>query len=102
MKKSLLFVAALAFATSALAQQFKWVDKDGKVQYGDTPPPGVKATRLQGPASGSAPGSEIGFAQHHRFATLSFVKSFTNSKNGPPKRSPECPELPRRSKASSI
>ena len=47
--------AALAFALPALAQQYKWVDKDGKVRYGDTPPPGVKATPLKGPASGSAP-----------------------------------------------
>lgn len=45
------------------AQQFKWVDANGRTQYGDTPPPGVKATRLRpppGPAStpeGAAKGS---------------------------------------------
>ena len=50
-----LVAAALAFALPAFAQQYKWVDKDGKVRYGDTPPPGVKATPLQGPASGPAP-----------------------------------------------
>lgn len=32
----------------AQAQAFRWVDKDGKVRYGDTPPPGVKATPMKG------------------------------------------------------
>jgi hypothetical protein len=50
-----LLAAAASFSGSAAAQQFKWVDQNGKVQYGDTPPPGVKATRMQAPASGSAP-----------------------------------------------
>jgi hypothetical protein len=54
----LLFVVmgfAFSFGSGALAQQFRWVDKDGRVQYGDTPPPGVKATRLKPPPGGSAP-----------------------------------------------
>src|SRR5260221_2275124 len=46
---------ALGFANGALAQQFRWVDKDGRVQYGDTPPPGVKATRLKPPPAGGTP-----------------------------------------------
>jgi hypothetical protein len=52
-----LFIAALAlaFAAAAAAQQFKWTDQNGKVQYGDVPPPGVKATRLKPPPAGSAP-----------------------------------------------
>ncbi len=54
MKKPVLFLAALAFAGAASAQQFKWVDKDGKVRYGDVPPPGVKATPMRAPA-GPAP-----------------------------------------------
>jgi hypothetical protein len=37
------------------AQQYKWVDKNGKVQYGDFPPPGVKATALKPPPAGAAP-----------------------------------------------
>jgi type IV secretory pathway VirB10-like protein len=45
---------ALAFADQALAQQYKWLDKNGKTQYGDTPPPGVKATPLKMPSSGPA------------------------------------------------
>ena len=46
---------ALSFADGATAQQFRWTDKDGRVQYGDTPPPGVKATRLKPPPAGTAP-----------------------------------------------
>jgi hypothetical protein len=44
----------LVAAPSALAQQYKWVDRDGKVRYGDVPPPGVNATRMKPPAQGSA------------------------------------------------
>ena len=55
MNKTLLFLLASAFACGASAQQYKWVDKDGRVRYGDVPPPGVKATPLRGPATGPAP-----------------------------------------------
>jgi hypothetical protein len=30
---------ALAFSATASAQMYKWVDKDGRVSYSDTPPP---------------------------------------------------------------
>src|SRR4051812_3931004 len=56
----LLFVLALSLAGTAAAQQFKWVDQNGKTQYGDTPPPGVKATRLTPPPSGSQPAAPSG------------------------------------------
>lgn len=55
MKRTVLLIVTLGFAVAASAQQFRWVDKDGRVQYGDTPPPGVKATRLKPPPGGSAP-----------------------------------------------
>ena len=55
MKQTLLFILAMGIATGVAAQQFRWVDKDGRVQYGDTPPPGVKATRLKPPPPGTAP-----------------------------------------------
>jgi hypothetical protein len=59
MKKALVFALALVFAAAAFAQQYKWVDRNGKTQYGDTPPPGVKATPLRGPsAPPSAPAPE--------------------------------------------
>jgi len=49
MKRLLLLAAALAFSVGVLAQTYKWVDKDGKVRYGDTPPPDAKAQRLRPP-----------------------------------------------------
>jgi len=54
MKKPWIFLVALLLAGAAHAQ-YKWVDKDGKTRYGDTPPPGVKATKLGAPASGPSP-----------------------------------------------
>jgi Domain of unknown function (DUF4124) len=53
MKRALISLVLMMFAAAAAAQLYKWVDKDGKVRYGDTPPPGVKAAPLKGP-SGSA------------------------------------------------
>jgi hypothetical protein len=55
MKKPWIFLIALVFAGAANAQQYKWIDQDGKTRYGDTPPAGVKATALGAPASGSVP-----------------------------------------------
>ena len=55
MKRILAVLAALAFAAGASAQTYKWVDKDGKVRYGDQPPPGVKATPIRGPSGPAAP-----------------------------------------------
>lgn len=49
MKTLPVFCALLVFAGAAVAQQYKWVDRDGRTQYGDSPPPGVKATRLKPP-----------------------------------------------------
>jgi len=47
---------ALAFAAAASAQTYKWVDKNGKVQYGDTPPGDASSvTRLKTPSGGAAP-----------------------------------------------
>ena len=51
MRKSWVLLVMLAFAGAAYSQNFKWVDKDGKTRYGDTPPAGVKATAMRGPAS---------------------------------------------------
>ena len=51
MKRIILFSMAAALATAAAAQQYKWVDKDGRTQYGDFPPAGVKATPLRAPSA---------------------------------------------------
>jgi hypothetical protein len=51
-------LAVLLAATVVAAQVYKWVDKDGKVQYSDTPPPDAKAEAKKvdvKPASGTAP-----------------------------------------------
>ena len=51
-------ICALSFALAAgaAAQAYRWVDKDGKVMYGDTPPPGVKARPLGGASAEPAAG----------------------------------------------
>ena len=46
--------AMAAFCTLALAQQYKWVDRDGRIGYGDVPPPGAKVQRLRPPPAASA------------------------------------------------
>ena len=49
MNRTLFLALMIAYAAAASAQQYKWVDQDGKVRYGDVPPPGVKATPLRPP-----------------------------------------------------
>ncbi len=43
MKRVLLCAALLAWSTLASAVVYKWVDSQGKVEYGDHPPDGVHA-----------------------------------------------------------
>ena len=54
MNRFLLAAAILLMTGPALAQQYRWVE-NGRVRYGDVPPPGVNATRLKGPTPPSAP-----------------------------------------------
>ena len=54
----LLLAAAawLALIAPAGAEVYRWTDKNGRVQYGDQPPPDVQARPITAkPASGSAP-----------------------------------------------
>lgn len=47
---------ALALACGlAQAQAYRWVDKDGKVRYGDFPPPGIKGTPMKSSSGGAVP-----------------------------------------------
>jgi len=56
MNRILLTLLAIAFASAASAQTYKFVDKNGKVQYGDTPPGDASSvSRLRSPAGGAAP-----------------------------------------------
>ena len=43
MKRLLLFTALIVWSSMASAVVYKWVDVQGKVQYGDRPPDGVHA-----------------------------------------------------------
>jgi hypothetical protein len=58
MNKSLLVFtsvfALLLAAAGASAQQYRWTDQKGRVQYGDVPPAGANATPLRGPAGPSS------------------------------------------------
>jgi hypothetical protein len=52
MSRILILALSLAFASGASAQLYRWVDKDGRVRYTDTPPPaGVQGRALQAPAA---------------------------------------------------
>jgi len=48
MKRLLLFVALIAWSGLASAVVYKWLDAQGKVQYGDRPPNGVHAEVVEG------------------------------------------------------
>ncbi|MEC5386583.1 DUF4124 domain-containing protein [Uliginosibacterium sp. H3] len=48
MKRSLLLIALCSCALGAQAEVYKWIDADGKVQYGDAPPKNVKAKVVSG------------------------------------------------------
>ena len=54
MRKALVFVACLVFSGAAAAQH-KWVDQNGRIQYGDTPPPGARTSTLRPPSPSGAP-----------------------------------------------
>jgi uncharacterized protein DUF4124 len=48
MKRVLLCAALIAWSGMASAVVYKWVDAQGKVQYGDRPPDGVHAEVVEG------------------------------------------------------
>jgi phage pi2 protein 07 len=50
-------VATLLAAPASLAALYKWLDENGRVVYGDTPPAGVKADRLSAAAPPADPGA---------------------------------------------
>jgi hypothetical protein len=56
MKRLVLFAALIAWSGIAGAVVYKWLDAQGKVQYGDRPPNGVHAELVEGlGAHGTAP-----------------------------------------------
>ena len=48
MKRWMLFAALITWSCMASAVVYKWVDAQGKVQYGDRPPDGVHAQLVEG------------------------------------------------------
>lgn len=49
MKRILVLACALAVSTGALAQLYKWVDKDGRTHYSDQPPSTQPSKQLSVP-----------------------------------------------------
>lgn len=61
MMRLLVLGSMLVFTAVASAQMYRWVDKDGRVHYTNTPPPaGVKSRTLATPATPSAPSAAAG------------------------------------------
>ncbi len=54
MTRPILALAALLLPALASAQLYKWVDKDGKVHYGDQPPPAAASKSIAAPPAGPA------------------------------------------------
>lgn len=49
MRKTTIVLCLLGLCTfGAQAEVYKWLDADGKIQYGDTPPKDVKASKVSG------------------------------------------------------
>src|ERR1700704_1322726 len=63
MKRLLLFAALIAWSGMAGAVVYKWVDAQGKVQYGDRPPDGVHAEVVELLGTHVAPGATAGANQ---------------------------------------
>src|SRR4051812_41960190 len=55
MKNIALVLGMLVLCSTASAQMYKWVDKDGKTHYTDTPPPAEAKTLAAPRAGGAAP-----------------------------------------------
>jgi glutaredoxin len=72
MLRILAAAAALLFATAVAAQAYRWVDKDGKVHYTQTPPPPSQATNIQ---KRSAGGSVVESGSPLPYATQQAAKS---------------------------
>ena len=91
-KASWIFLAVLLAAGSAAAQMHKWVDKDGKVRYGDTPPPGAKTSSIKGtaPDTASAPSSkDAKKGQDYRLPMADARKAAESAEAGPKDKAAE-------------
>jgi hypothetical protein len=57
MKRVIFCAVLMAWSTLASAVVYKWVDAQGKIQYGDRPPDGVHAEVVEGLGRDSRPAS---------------------------------------------
>jgi len=73
MRKLAIAAAAMLVAATASAQMYRWVDKDGKVYYTDTPPPGA-AKSVQ--KSGAAPAAPTDAGSTTPYAVQQAAKNF--------------------------
>ena len=58
----ILLAALLAIPALALAQQYRWVDEKGRVQYGDAPPASAKKVEKLGPSKDDSAAQDSGSA----------------------------------------
>ncbi|HYY59826.1 MAG TPA: glutaredoxin family protein [Burkholderiales bacterium] len=74
MLRTLLALSALLAAQLAVAQQYRWVDENGRVHYTDTPPPptarDVERKRMKGNAVGAQGSYELAAAMKSSPVTL--------------------------------
>ena len=59
MRIILILIASLALAPAAIAEVYKWVDRYGKVHYGDTPPANARATPVDMTSSGPSRAGQV-------------------------------------------
>jgi hypothetical protein len=59
MRIILILIASLALAPGAIAEVYKWVDRNGKVHYGDTPPANARATPVDMKSSGPSMAAQV-------------------------------------------
>jgi len=59
MRKLLILIALLVLVPAAIADVYKWVDRDGKVHYGDIPPANARATPVDMTPSGPSRAGQV-------------------------------------------
>jgi outer membrane biosynthesis protein TonB len=63
MKRFVAFAILALAAPAAMAQLYKWVDKDGRVHYSDQPPPSQESKQIAVPTAPSAPAPKSAVAK---------------------------------------
>jgi len=83
MKRIVLLLACLAIMPAHAGELFRWLDKDGKVNYGDTPP--MDAVNVQNIKSSASSSQDDGLPYETRIAQQNFpVTLYVGSECGGP------------------